>query len=46
MMETKNIADMTSTELKHYLAATEHKHRAYMRALRALLRVREAEDAK
>jgi len=42
-----NIATMTSAELEQHIAAQEGKHRAHMRALRALARARKAvEDAK
>lgn len=42
---TKNIALMTTDELDRHIESLEQKHRTYMRALRALLRVRREEDA-
>ena len=46
-METPTIATMTAAELAQHIAALEQRHRAHMRALRALARVRkEEEDAR
>jgi len=39
-----NIATMTAAELAQHIATLEHLHRAHMRALRALTRVRKAEE--
>ena len=43
-METRDIATMTAAELAQHIAALEQKHRAHMRALRALARVRKEEE--
>lgn len=42
---TTNIATLTTDELERHIDALEQKHRTYMRALRALLRVRREENA-
>lgn len=40
-----NIAEMTIEQLQHYIDEVEKRHRERMRALRALLRARIAEEA-
>jgi hypothetical protein len=45
METTTNVATLTTDELERHIAALEQSHRTYMRALRALLRVRREEDA-
>ena len=44
MTETPNIATMNSSELKTHIADLEALHRKRLKALRALMRAREAEE--
>ena len=42
--ETQNVATMTAAELESFIQETEKQHKQYMNALRALMRVRQAEE--
>jgi len=44
MSETSNIALMSSTELASYIARLEGQQRDLLKALRALMRARKAEE--
>ena len=44
-MSDKNVAEMTSKELATHIADIDEKHKRTLKALRALQRVREEEEA-
>lgn len=46
MAEVKNVATMSASELEEFIQQTEREHRAYVKSLKALMRVRREEERK
>ena len=44
-MNETNVATMTAKELEQHIQAIEQRHRSLLKSLRALLRVRQEEEA-